>query len=111
MLKSLYENDKFQEFEIHHCFIGGARNADELYDILSQSVREHHASILLIHTGREFYRLIDIFPNALQKLTSHFAGLKIGIQSREKLSEKILRMVSDDEDIREIEKKIFQIKR
>lgn len=111
MLKSLYENDAFRDFEVHHCFIEEASTAKKLYSTLEKSVSECKPSAVLIHTGLEFYRRAHDFEDALQKLVVDFPRLKIGIQNRKQQGESIQKLISNDRHLKALERKFFRIDR
>ena len=107
MLHNLYQNDAFAEFNVSHCFIGGAKDADELYERLSSHIQAHNVSVMLIHTGSEFSRLADFFPRVLQRLFSQFKNFKIGLQRRKEQNQEIIKYTTKSKTIIELEKRFF----
>ena len=107
MLNNLYQNASFAEFNVSHCFIGGVTNADELFERLLSHIKVYKISIMLIHTGLEFSRLSVFFPSVLQKLSSRFKNLAIGLQRREMQSQDITKYVSKGKIIQRLEVRFF----
>lgn len=107
MLKNLYQNDSFAEFNVSHCFIGGITNADDLLERLSSHIQAHKISVMLIHTGLEFTRVAVFFPPVLQKLSSRFKNLKIGLQGCELQDKDIIKCAIRGKTIKKFENLFF----
>lgn len=111
MLHNVYKNEVFAEFNVSHCFIGGAKDENELFERLSTHIKKNKVAIMLIHTGYEFSRLSVFFLIVLKKLSLRFKSLKIGLQRRERQSQDIIKYVSKGKIIEKLEDRFFSAPR
>lgn len=114
-LKMIYDSNEFRDYIIEHFFFL-KNNKDtigktELFKNLDEIINKFEPQAILIHTGIYFFKNKEAFLYAIHKLKAKYSNILFGIERRNTIENKLLSILDDCKELRELENVFFRINR